>query len=112
MMRILDWVHENLDPTEQRIVANDGWTVSSFLWDLSTDEEENARDVFHRYSQDIWHQLLNQAECRGSTPLRVLDDYAKASGETICSPESFEITGLLWAIERACFQLVFTGEDQ
>lgn len=112
MLRINDWVSDNLDPTEQMIVANDGWKVSSFLWDLTNEEEDQARDVFHRYSQDIWHQLLNAAECKGSSPLRLLDDYARKSGETICSPESFEITGLLWAIERACYSLRFLGADE
>ena len=108
MKRISEWVANNLDPVDQELIAREGAEVSSMIWTLTNEEEDVARDVFHRYSQDIWDQLLKTADGRGTTPLSILDGYAKRNGETICSPESFEITGLIWAIERTCFLRTFT----
>ena len=113
MKSIADWVAQHLDPADQMIIANDGPDVSEILWTLTNEEEEVARDVFHRYAQDMWSRLLGAAEARGVTPLSLLDDYARRQGETICSPESFEMTALVWAIERVSFQNTFTraGEE-
>ena len=113
MQNIAEWVAVNLDPLDQELIAKDGPDVSSLIWDLTNEQEDAAREAFHRYCQDIWRRLYGVAEAQGVTPLSLIDNYARRSGETICSPESFEMSMLVWAIEKVCWHNTFTrtGEE-
>ena len=99
MKRIDEWVRENLELTEQKIIAQNGFkavgitTKSSILVDLYSDH------AFY-----IWMMLDSEAEATGKRPLQILDDYGMKCESWPCSPEGFADLAWFWAIEEQCRQ--------
>jgi hypothetical protein len=103
MKRIDEWVRENLDPTEQKIIVRDGLEVVGVTWNESF-KSSNVVDLYSEHAFYIWMMLDDKAETLGKRPLQILDDYGMRSDSWPCSPEGFAEVALFWAIEEQCRQ--------
>ena len=103
---ITDWVDNNLDPSEQKIVGQCGPHVSDTVWDLwETNDGLGARCVYIDHAKSIWALLYERSEAFGQRPLELLDRYAHDfRGVTICSSEALEVMCVVWAIDTICYR--------
>ena len=102
MKRIDEWVRENLELTEQKIIARQGIEIADTDWSL---EKEGLRcELYSEHSAYIWMMLDSEAEATGKRPLQILDDYGMKCQSWPCSPEGFARVALYWAIEEQCRQ--------
>lgn len=101
MKRIDSWVAQNLDPTEQGIIARDGLDVCETTYQLINNSDRVCK-TYSDHAAHIWMMLDAKAEQYGSRPLQILDDYGMKGDRWPCSHESFCEVALLWAIETQC----------
>lgn len=101
MKRIDNWVRDNLDPTEQKIIVRDGLDVCEVTWNM-TQKSGVIEALYADHAVCIWMMLDSEAEAAGKRPLQILDDYGMKSDSWPCSSEGFEQVALFWAIEQQC----------
>jgi len=101
MKRIDEWVRDNLDPTEQKIIVRDGLDVCEVTWNM-TRKSGVICELYSDHAVFIWMMLDSKAEATGKRPLQILDDYGMRSESWPCSPEGFAEVALFWAVEEQC----------
>ena len=103
MQRIDEWVRDNLDPTEQKIIVRDGLDVCEVTWNM-TRKSGVIGELYLAHAVYIWMMLDSKAEATGKRPLEILDAYGMKTESWPCSPEGFDQMALFWAIEEQCRQ--------
>ena len=100
MKRIDEWVRDNLELTEQKIIVRDGIEIIDANWHVG--KSAVYVPLYAEHAVCIWMMLDSEAEATGKRPLQILDDYGMKCESWPCSPEGFAKVALYWAIEEQC----------